>query len=114
MKLAEDDFDINEAHDIDSDECTQRCKSLFAEQKRKKIILDPRTKPLDLPPFQIVKTETDDKRKERELAKESRRSQEVERKRLILEAAFASDDEKFSSDSEWDIGKAIYSGSDDE
>lgn len=111
---SEDDFDDNLNHDIYSKECIQRFTSLLADRERRKIILDPRSKPLELPPFQLAKTESDDQNKERDLAKEVKRSQQEERKKLILEAAFASDDDDSSSASEWDIGEAIYSGSEDE
>ena len=81
--------------------------------------MEPRTKPLDLPPFQIAQNKADNEQwkasQNQKLEKaRKKKCEEEERKNRILAAAFASDGEMDSSDSEWDIGEAVFSGSEDE
>ena len=98
-----------------ADESADRFSSLLAEQERTKLNLHPRTKPLELPPFQPIKTvEVDEKRRKQEENKIMKKIRDKERKQKVLEAAFASDNESSSSDSEWDIGDAVYSGSEED
>lgn len=88
-------------------------------EQRQKLTLEPRTKPLDLPPFQILQIKADEEKWKSSQNKKlealcKKKSEKEERKNRILAAAFASDDEMDSSDSEWDVGDAVFSGSEEE
>lgn len=111
------DDNANENETSSSGGPTERFTSLLAERERKKITLDPRTIPLELPPYQPMQLETSESEafKKKEEEKLLKKYQEEERKRRILESAFASDEEvESSSDSEWEIGEAVYSSESDE
>jgi len=99
-------------------EPNERFASLMAERERTKLILEPRTKPLELPPYQPSQKKIDEmmqeKRNKMMENDKLKRHQEEEKKKRILEAAFASEDEESSSDSDWEIGEALYSGSEEE
>lgn len=101
-----------------------RFAPLLAERdERTRLILDPRTKPLELPPFQPIKmTQLKESIEANRKAIEEKSTQQAEKKKSILATAFASDDEEDSvgsssgsdEESDWDVGDAIYSGRSDE
>lgn len=108
-----------------------RFVSLLAERERPKITLAKRTVPLELPPFQPPTTEITSAaeiqlRRARVAEKERRQKEAEERKRLAMEAVFASDDEggdhgddgkavdTASTWSDWDEPEPVYRGSDSE
>lgn len=96
------------------DEPTERFASLLADRERKKLVLNARTKPLELPPYQPPgENEIDYSFKKKEQQIELKRKQQEERQRQILEAAFASDDE-VCSESSWEVDEAIFSGDDED
>jgi len=99
-----------------------RFAPLLAERdERTRLVLKPRTKPLELPPFQPTRmTELKASMQADRKATEERNSRQAEKKKTILESAFASDDEADASvggsgdDSDWDVGEAEYDGSSEE
>jgi len=100
-----------------SQEAAPRFASMLAERERPRIKLDPRTKPLELPPYQSPPSTFDPAEigKNIELARnaaEEKKRLEEERKRNLLTAAFASDDEE--SESDWEVEEAVFSVSDSE
>merc|ERR1711957_113106 len=99
-------------------EASPRFAPLLAERdERTRLVLQPRTKPLELPPFQPSKMiELKASMKADQKATEERNSRQAEKTKNILESAFASDDEGDISDSssvedsDWDVGEAEYVG----
>ena len=109
----------SDAQVFGSQEPTERFAPLMAERERNKLTLDPRTKPLELPPCQPSKKKIEEEMKKSlnkmRLAEEMKKNQAAERKKRVLLDAFASDDEEEShSDSEWEVEEALYSISDEE
>jgi len=107
------DYNLKNMPASSTHETAPRFSTLLANRERIKLKLDPRTKPLNLPPFkssfssnQLEFLASQELENEKELVEE-------ERRRKILTAAFASDDEE-SSDSEWEEEEAMYSGKDEE
>ena len=104
----------------DADQLNPSFNSLFAGRERPKLELEKRTVPLELPPFQPDKgfnVAEDLQQRQVRLEEQARKKREAaERKRRVLEEAFASDDEDGaqSSCSEWEESEPLYAASDDE
>jgi len=101
-----------------------RSDSLFSGRERPKLALAPRTKPLELPPFEPAKTyNMVEERERQELARQERIQKEraeEDKKRRLLESAFASSDEEeslasYDSD-DWadEEEEALFSGDSEE
>lgn len=98
---------------------TGRFESLFTGRERPKLTLAPRTRPLELPPFQPPALPTKllgEALQEKMAAKARKEKAKHEKKKQILEAEFASSDEDADSDSssEWEDEAPLYPGSDGE
>ncbi len=107
--------------DSGSDEMppSTRFDALFTGRERPKLALAPRTRPLELPPFQPPATAGSkalgEALQEKLAAKARKREEEQQTKKRIVEAEFASSDEEASaSSSEWENEEALYSGSEGE
>lgn len=96
-----------------------RFAPLLAERdERTRLVLEPRTKPLELPPFQPIRmTDLKATIHANRKAIEEKTSRQVEKKKSILATAFASDDEEDSAsgsgsdeESDWEVGEAMYTG----
>ena len=100
-------------------EPTARFAPILEERERPKLVLDPRTKPLELPPMESAQQKVDALslaaayKREVSESMEKKKKQE-EKKKKILASAFASDDEDSGTDSEWEEEEAMVSGSDEE
>jgi hypothetical protein len=105
-----------------TDQPNSRFNSLFAGRERPKIELTKRTVPLELPPFQPDKgsNAVDDlQQRQARLEEKARKERDAaEKKRRVLEQAFASDDEdedgEQSSGSEWEESEPLYTENDNE
>lgn len=115
-------YDVQPMKGFDPAATTQEPAARFApileERERPKLVLDPRTKPLELPPMesqQKVDALALAAEYQREIAEsiEKKKKQE-EKKKKILASAFASDDESSGTESEWEEEEAMVSGSDEE
>lgn len=108
--------DNQETNDIEKNSFNSSGSAL--NEQRVQLVLDPRTKPLELPQFQPSQKKIEEEMrklmKEKEIKATLKKIEEDERKNRILAAAFASDDEQSNTDSEWEIGEAMFSGEDDE
>merc|ERR1719491_18171 len=99
-----------------------RFESVLAERdERTRLVLEPRTRPLELPPYQQLNmTELKASAEAKRKAIKERNSNLAEKKKSILASAFASDDEGeifctgSDEESDWDVGEAMYAGSSDE
>ena len=111
--------------DWEDHEPAERVSSLtLGEKERTKLTLAPRTKPLELPPYQQNQTKTYDVAKARERIEREKKEKlekqrkKEEKKKNILASAFASDseDEDNGSDSsDWgEEQDAVFEGSDGE
>ena len=112
-------FDLEptyESYTDDDQEAAARFAPMLSERERPKINLDPRTKPLELskyqPPPSVNISELSNNYEMARNATMERTNFEKERKKSILAAAFASDDE--DSDSEWEVEEAVVTGDDEE
>jgi hypothetical protein len=102
-------------------ELSNRFSHLSTERERPKLALAPRTKPLELPPFEIPKTYSVAEEHERQksiMADKARKEREAEQKKQnILMQAFASSDEEDlrsgGSSSEWEEKEAQVASSDE-
>ena len=101
-----------------SQEPAARFAPMLAERERPMLKLDARTKPLEIPKYQPPPTvNAAEMAYNNDLSRNTvaaRKRIEEEKKKSVLAAAFASDDEDSGSDSEWEVGEAVFSGSDDE
>ena len=98
-----------------------RFAPLLEERERPRMQLEARTKPLELPPFQPASkfdpSEMHRQIEKRDRYEEEKRKEQRKKEESILAYAFASDDEDEDSGSEsddWDVGEALYEGSDEE
>ena len=84
------------------------------ERERPKLQLAPRTLPLP-DTNETTTTSKQTTTKVRKIRIPSKQKKIQPKQSLLLEAAFFdSDDDNASDDSDWDVGKAMYSGSDEE
>jgi hypothetical protein len=102
-------------------ELSKRFSNLSAERERPKLALAPRTKPLELPPYEVPKTYSVAEERERQkiiMAEKARKEREAEHKKQnLLMQAFASSDEEGpgsgGSSSEWEDEEAQVASSGD-
>mmetsp|Transcript_221 Transcript_221/g.338 ORF Transcript_221/g.338 Transcript_221/m.338 type:complete len:1129 (+) Transcript_221:51-3437(+) len=99
-------------------EATPRFAPLLEERERPKLTLNPRTKPLELPPYLPHRVKVDSLIKAEAKAEEDLRKKRLEDEKYknILESAFASedeDDESHGSESLWQTREAEYDDNDD-
>lgn len=102
----------------ESQQAAPRFAPLLAERERVKLNLNPRTIPLELPPFQQASS-AQEAHEAFEIARkkrEEKEQREAQRKKTILAAAFASDDEDEEDDDDrdsvWEDSDSLYSGDD--
>jgi hypothetical protein len=115
-------YDVHPMSGFDSASAAQEPAARFApileERERPKLVLDPRTKPLELPPIELQQ-KVDALSLAAEYKKEiaesmKKKKMQEEKKKKILASAFASDDESAGTESVWEEEDAMVSGSDEE
>jgi hypothetical protein len=113
------DLDVDSSTVSKNDYVSQpapRFAPLLAERERPKLVLQPRTKPLELPKYQpptkSMHSEISNNLEMQSQAEAERKTNLHGEQNKNIFAALASDDEE--SDSDWEVGEALVKVSDDE